>query len=375
MLYYAFAVLLVPMQRDLGWSTTQLTGAFSIGLLVSGLAGIPVGRYLDRHSPRLLMAAGSSAAVLLVLAWSRVDHLAAWYVLWIILGLVMACVLYEPAMVVLATWFPDPAGRRRAMTAMTLVAGLASTIFMPLTQLLTERHGWRTTLVILAVVLAVITIPLHVLALRPAPRPVNPPTPVSVRAIVRTPVFLRLGLSYFLVSAAGVAMTVLTIPVLLQRGVDASFAAVAVGLIGFAQIPGRVLFAFLAPNTTIVMSLVGAGIAIVALAGDRRGPLLLGLIVLGMGNGMVTLARATEIADRYGTHAYGSLSAPLALATTFARATGPVTAAALAAVAGPHAMLWTLVAACLLAATVTPGSRAGTRDRPARAPQRSVLRR
>ena len=57
-LYYAFAVFLVPMQRDLGFSAAELTGAFSLAMLVSGVAGIAVGRYLDRHSPRALMALG-----------------------------------------------------------------------------------------------------------------------------------------------------------------------------------------------------------------------------------------------------------------------------------------------------------------------------
>ena len=66
--YYAFAVFLVPMQRELGFSAAQLTGAFSAALLVSGVAGIAVGRHLDRHGPRALMTTGSIAGVLLVLA-------------------------------------------------------------------------------------------------------------------------------------------------------------------------------------------------------------------------------------------------------------------------------------------------------------------
>jgi MFS family permease len=75
--YYAFAVFLVPMQRDLGYSTAQLTGAFSIALLIAGVAGIPVGRHIDARGPRLLMTAGSIAATLLVVAWSQVHSLAA----------------------------------------------------------------------------------------------------------------------------------------------------------------------------------------------------------------------------------------------------------------------------------------------------------
>jgi MFS family permease len=65
-LYYAFAAFLVPMQRDLGWSTAALTGAYSLALLVSGLAAVPVGRWVDRHGPRLLMTLGSIGGAVLL---------------------------------------------------------------------------------------------------------------------------------------------------------------------------------------------------------------------------------------------------------------------------------------------------------------------
>ena len=139
------------MQRELGRSASELTGAFSLALLVAGVAGVGVGRYLDRHGPRALMTAGSVAGALLVVAWSQVEGLGAFYAIWIGIGLVMAAVLYEPAFVVLAKWFPATDERRRAMTALTLVAGLSSFIFLPLAQALIDAHGWRDALLILAV--------------------------------------------------------------------------------------------------------------------------------------------------------------------------------------------------------------------------------
>src|SRR5439155_960698 len=72
-LYYAFTVYLAPMEAELGWSRGDMTGAFSLAVLLAGLAAIPVGRWLDRHGPRLLMTVGSVAATLLVLAWSNGD--------------------------------------------------------------------------------------------------------------------------------------------------------------------------------------------------------------------------------------------------------------------------------------------------------------
>ncbi|HEX5619030.1 MAG TPA: MFS transporter [Solirubrobacteraceae bacterium] len=359
-LYYAFAAFLVPMRAELGLSTAELTGAFSLGLLVAGVAGIPVGRYLDRHSPRPLMTSGSIAGVALVVAWSQVDGLAAFYALWVAIGLVMAAVLYEPAFTVLAKHFPIAEQRRRAMTAMTLVAALASFIFLPLTQALIDAHGWRDALLILAAILAVITIPLHALVLRRAPRASQPHVmapSVPAGDALRSGSFWLLSAAFFLASVAGLAMMVHSIPFLVERGHSAAFAAFAVGLVGISQIPGRLLFAPLAAllpapaATASLFVLIAAGIAVLVTV-HATWAVVVGLVLLGMGNGMSTLARATSIADLFGSGAYGAIASVAAFLTTAARAVGPVAAAVYAAAFGYVALLWTLVGITVVAAAL-----------------------
>src|SRR6266511_3415372 len=96
-LYYAFTVYLAPMEAEQGWSRGDITGAFSLGLLLAGLAAIPVGRWLDRNGPRLLMTVGSIAGTLLVVAWSGVTNLPQLYLVWAAIGLAMSATLYDPA--------------------------------------------------------------------------------------------------------------------------------------------------------------------------------------------------------------------------------------------------------------------------------------
>lgn len=359
-LYYAFAVFLVPMRDALGVSTAQLTGAFSLGIAVSAVAGVAVGRWLDRHSPRGLMTAGSLAGAALLVAWSAVDGLAALYALWAALGVVLAMVLYEPAFTVLAKHFPQPGERRRAMTAMTLAGALASFVFLPVSQALIDAYGWRDALVVLAIVLAVITVPLHALVLRPAPSQravaaASASVPAS-RALRSTPFWL-LSVAFFLASVAAIAMTVHTIPFLLGRGYDAGFAALAVGLIGVAQIPGRLLVAPLADRwprpaaTASLFVLVAAGIGVLVLV-PATWAVVTGLVLLGMGNGMATLTRATAIADLFGPGAYGTIAGIAAAMTTAARAGGPVLAALYAAALGYGALLATLAGLAAAAAVL-----------------------
>ena len=361
-LYYAFAAFLVPMQRDLGFSAAQLTGAFSLSLLVAAGVGILVGRHLDRHAPRALMTCGSVAGVLLVLAWSRVESLAAFYAVWLALGVVMAMVLYEVAFTVLAKAFPEPGERRRAMTAMTLVAALASFIFLPLSQALIDAYGWRDALVVLAAILGVTTVPLHALALRLPPAGTFAPArddgpEVPAGEALRSRPFWLLSVAFFLASLAAIAMMVFSIPFLVDRGHSAAFAAFALGLVGVSQIPGRVLFGPLAGRlprpqaTAAVFVLIAAGIAIVVSV-HTTWAVVAGLVLLCMGNGMGTLARATAIADLYGGKAYGTIAGVAASMSTSARAGGPLAAALLAAALGYEALLWTLAGIAALAAVL-----------------------
>ncbi|CAA9475965.1 MAG: hypothetical protein AVDCRST_MAG38-1668 [uncultured Solirubrobacteraceae bacterium] len=360
-LYYAFTAFLVPMRDDLGLATAEVTGALSLAILVSAPAGIVVGRYLDRHGPRALMTAGAVAGTALVLAWSRVEGLASLYLVWLAIGLVMATVFYEAAFTVLAKHFAAAEERRRAMTAVTLVAALSSFIFVPLSQLLIDAHGWRDALVILAAVLGAVTIPLHALVLQRAPdepREGGRHAPSArAGAVLRSADFWFLSAAFFLSQFAAIAALVHAIPFLLERGYSATFAAFAVGFFGIAQIPGRVLFTPLAArlrpatSTAVVFLLVAAGVGvIVAISGAAA--VVAGFVLLGMGNGMATLARATVIADRYGQAAYGTISGVAQAVTIAARGAAPVTASLYLAVVGYGALLWSLTAVALVAAVL-----------------------
>jgi len=257
-LYYAFAVLLEPMRRELGWSLGELTGAFSLALLLNGVTAIAVGRWLDRRGPRLLMTAGSCAGVL-VLAWSRVTDLRSFYLIWAAICLVMAMVLYEPAFATVTLWFERH--RARALTAVTLLAGLASTIFLPLTSWLIRTQGWRQALLTLAVILAAVTILPHGLVLRRGPEAMglSPDGRRSPAEISTTPGFsvaeaLRAGsfrwmtIAFCLGIGVATAVRVQLVAYLVQRGLSLGSAAAFTGSIGAMQVLGRLVLGALSAS-------------------------------------------------------------------------------------------------------------------------------
>jgi MFS family permease len=367
-LYYAFAVFQVPMQHELGWSKSELTGAFSLALATSALAAFPVGRWLDRHSPRLLMTFGSIAGALLVLAWSRVHDLLLFYLVWIGIGLAMACVLYEAAFTVVTKWFR--VRRRQALTAVTLMGGFASFVFSPLSNRLIDAQGWRDALITLAIILAAATVPLHGLFLRRTPEQAKPAAPalvagdqatfperqVAAAAAIGSSAFWYLTGAFVLSSFAISAVAVHLIPYLLEGGRSAGFAAFAAGLMGLMQVPGRLVFAGAARalprpyEAPAVFLLQGVGLAVLAATTAAPG-VIAAVCLFGMGNGMATLVRATAIADAYGSAFYGSIAGVAAACATGARAVAPVAAAGVyVAFGGYKPLLWLLVTGSVLAA-------------------------
>ncbi len=166
-LYYAFSVFLAPMARDLRATNAQIAAALTLSVLIAAFCAPLVGRRLDARGGRALMTAGSLLGTVAVLGWSRVESLPQLYAVFALIGVACSMVLYEAAFAVIVSIFAGhERGRANGLLALTVVAGFASSIFLPLTGLLVDRHGWRTALVILALIYGVAAIPLHAFAVR-----------------------------------------------------------------------------------------------------------------------------------------------------------------------------------------------------------------
>ncbi|HEX2913441.1 MAG TPA: MFS transporter [Chloroflexia bacterium] len=385
-LYYTFTVFIQPMQKELGWSRGELTVAFSLALLLSGLAGVPVGRWLDGHGTRALMTTGSVLATLLVLAWSRVNSLPLFYLTWMGIGLTMAAVLYDPAFVVVATWFRRRRGR--ALTVLTFVAGFASVIFIPLAEWLVQLQGWRGALQTLAVILGLITIPLHSLVLRRKPADLGllpdgfipaaesaqndrtvtktsstssetiPEESYSLREALHSPAFWWLTVSFTLNTLGQVAVMVHLVPYLTDHGYSSGFAASMAGLIGLLALPGRLVFNLLAehlPRTflTALIFLLQSLSLVVLLTFQNVTGVFVFVALFGAGFGAITPLRAGLVVGLFGPSYYGRINSVMGLLVTTARGLGPVGVGVAFDITGSYPPLFWLLALISLAAALT----------------------
>ncbi|MBI1280326.1 MAG: MFS transporter [Anaerolineaceae bacterium] len=368
-IYYAFSVFLTPMEHDLGWSRAELTAGFSLMWLMAGVMAFPVGVWIDKYGPRLLMTIGSIGASLLVIAWSQVTTQPMFYLIWAGLGICAAAVLYEPAFAVVAQWF-----RRRRSTALAIItfaAGLASTIFLPLSDALLRGFGWRTAILILGLFLATVTIPLHAVMLRRRPADLGlerdgallstspstkPMTGIALKAALSGRIFWLLTLAFGLISLSAAAIRVHFIPFLIDAGFDSSTAAFATGTIGIMQVIGRIVFAPLDQRFSTRIIAIGVfGLQALALSFLLVGhtSLLIGgfIFVFGAAQGAVTLARPSILAELYGISHYGRISSIMALFLTLTGTSAPLIASLLYDQADNYQPVLWLVVILAIAAT------------------------
>jgi MFS family permease len=342
-LYYAFPVLAGDITAATGWSTTATTGALSVSQLVAAVVGIPVGRSLDRRGPRGVMTAGTLLAVPAVVMIATAQNLAWFYTGWVLAGAAMSAVLYPPAFAALTRWYgPDPV---RALTILTLAGGLASTVFAPLTATLATHLDWRDTYLVLAAILAMVTIPAHWLGLR-LPWPPRPPvetgrTDTDPRHIARTRPFVVLAASLSLAALATYAAIIDLVPLLTERGVSTQVAAVALGLGGAGQVIGRIGYAAIVRHTSVLARTAGILLALAATTAllgvlTTVVALIAGAIAAGMARGVFTLVQATAVTDRWGRRYYGHLTGLLSAPMTITMALAPFAGAAMAELFGSY---------------------------------------
>ncbi|MBF6253929.1 MFS transporter [Nocardia farcinica] len=366
-LFYAFPVLLGAITTDTGWSPTALTAVFSAGQLLTAATGILVGRRLDRHGPRLVMTAGSVLAVTALLIVATAATLTVFLLGWALAGIAMGAVLYPPAFAALTRWYgPD---RVKALTVLTLAGGLASTVFAPLTAALVSRMDWRATYLVLAAILAVVTVPGHWFGLRlPWPDRPEPDTQLVPRAapgaIARSRTFLALAVALSVTGFASFAVVVTLVPLMTERGISTTTAAIALGLGGVGQVASRIGYSAFAARTsvrtrtTIILAAIAATTTLLGIF-TTAAALTIAAVLSGMARGVFTLLQATAITDRWGTTHYGQLTGLLSAPMTIALASAPFAATALASGLGGYPTTFILLgiaaaAAAALSLTTIP---------------------
>ncbi|MBC7277978.1 MAG: MFS transporter [Nocardioides sp.] len=348
-LYYAFTVLQPRIIDATGWSAAAITTAFSAGTLLGAVAGIPVGRVIQRYGPRWVMAGASLLGAVALLVVAAAPSYWIFALGWLLVGLSTAGTFYPPAFAALTHWF----GTRRvdAITTLTLAGGFASTIFAPLTDALAGWVEWRWTYVILAGAFVVLTFVPSVVVLDLAWKPTasSDGRPVRDRDVLRSRRFVLLTLAGTLVTMAVFASIVHLVPFLVEHGLSPATAAWALGLSGAGQVAGRAFYPLLARRFGVRTRMLGgvlwfaASVALLPLLPAVGWVMIVVAILTGTARGLYTLISATVVSDVWGPERYAALNGVYSAPAGIAGALAPALGAGVAVVMGGYdGLFWVL---------------------------------
>jgi hypothetical protein len=248
----------------------------------------------------------------------------------------MSACLYDPAFATLSQHARDR--YRRSVTALTLFGGFASTVFWPLSHLLLEAWGWRTTWALYAGIHLFLCFPLHRFFI-----PDHVPESAShaeAKAAEKSSAFGDPRLPWLAASLAiatfifGV-IAVHLISLLTNAGLTSAQAVTISMLVGPMQVAGRVIeLGFSRRVKAVTVGLVAfalmllALVALISVEGFGIAAIVF-VIAYGTGNGILTIVRGAAPVELFGSRGIGGLLGYLSRPIFFAKAIAPAAFSAL----------------------------------------------
>jgi len=330
--YYLIGVFAQRMAAELRWPPVLIQGGFSAGLVTMGIVSPVVGRLIDRRGGQPVMVVGSCLTALGCVLLGTARGVAPYYAAWVCLGLGMRMTLYESAFAALARIGGPRA--RRSISHVTLLGGLASTVFWPIGNALADAFGWRSAVLTYAG-FALLTVPLHLGIPHgrfepPADEPRGAPAPLA-----RTPAQRLLAGALYAVLATlttflNSGMSAHMIGILVGLGLGASLSVWISTLRGVGQSAARLCeILFGGRVSPLLLGVIAASLLSVSFAAGSFSPAsrlaaIAFALVYGAGNGLATIARGTLPLTLFEPSSYGSVVGGLLVPSFLSAAVAPL---------------------------------------------------
>ena len=351
--FTALAVLGTPIARDLGLSRLEAFSGISLTLLVSAVLAPRLGRRIDADGARDLMLPGTLAGAVSMLVISVSQGPLSYWFGWSIFGFAVAMMLNNaavPALVQIAG-----GESRRAISALTIITGVTSAVFLPVTGWLETHYGWRITLLVFSLMFIVICLPIHlaVLPRTPPVRAVQDGGSVDPHAWEGVLPDTWKRPAFWLVSTwmamQGLVVWGFGIQVIdILQGVGLTQAA-AIGVWMFSgpsQAVARLADLASGGRTGVMrMALISAtaaplGFAVALGLGVTVPTATVLAIAFGMGQGLYAMARNLVPLRLFGLKTYGATMGLITLPLNICSAAAPLIFSVLIAHAGPEPAFW-----------------------------------
>ena len=246
-----FAVFLLPIESEMGWSRTTLAGIYAIYMGAHGLAAVVIGWFVDRVGPRVVYTIGLLAyGLAFLLAQFGTEPWHFYLTTGVMAGIAMTAIGMTTATVLITRWYHGPRARQLSPAIGIAYSGMGAGVILwiPITNQLIEMLGWRETYRTLGIILCVLAVIVYVL---PWSKLQLTPLPMSrfgsvlggskdghLRAALKTKMFWLLFVIMFITAVAMYLVGPQMVAYLVSVGFDSTVASLAFSINGFLTVFG-----------------------------------------------------------------------------------------------------------------------------------------
>ncbi len=348
---FVFSLFVKPLEASLGWGRGQVMVGFTIFFVSQGLTSPLVGRIVDRHGPRRVIAVGALVMGLGFVLASLTGDLWMFYVSYVVIGSGSAGMGAVPCSYIVSNWFK----RRRGVVVGIMSAGMGvgGLVMAPLVAYLLQSYDWRTAYLAMAVIIWAVAIPLALALVRTRPSDMGLcPDGVAddterLRAAASNPVEGRsltlrqaskasaiylIGVSFFFSGFSNTGAMHAPVPFLEDIGFPTATAAAALGTVGLGSAAGKVFFGWLcdripAKRASALGLTLQLGGVLVLLSIRADSPLALiwaYALLLGFGLGSWLPTMSMLVSTTFGLAYYGSIFGVISFLESAGTSIGPL---------------------------------------------------
>lgn len=334
---FSLPVFLQPIARDTGWSVAGISTAMTVAFLAMALGSLMWGNLSDRFGPRRVVLAGS---VILAIGLALASQTSSLLMFQILFGLLVGggtAAIFAPMMAAVTGWFDTH--RSLAVSLVSAGMGIAPMTMSPLAGWLVTNYDWRSSMLIIAVLAAMLMLPAALLVRRPpaleSPAPQDTPSGeageggLTLAQVLRSPPFLILLLTNFFCCATHAGPIFHTVSYAVTCGIPLLTAVSIYSVEGLAGLAGRLGFGLMgdrfgARRVLVLGLLVQSFAALGFLAARDLGTFyvvaaLFGFIYAGVMPLYSVIAR-----ENFPLHMMGTIIGGIAMAGSLGMSTGPL---------------------------------------------------
>lgn len=323
---YGFGAIFTNVREEFGWSAAATSLAFSVRSEVGGVASPLVGYWIDRFGPRRTLSTGIVLMVIGVLMITVMAEIWHFYAAMLVIAIGTTAAGGQVGQSAISTWFRRR--RARAMSYMTVGAGLGGTMVVAFSFLVDEL-GWRTALRIIALIILVVGLAASSFV-RARPRDHHQPMDgialaagevarhvdwgIPPMIAIRTRAFAFFSIAIVLAQLGSAGFIVHQIPYMeISIGLSKTTAGATVMVFTLVSIVGRLGFGYLADRIdkryclAAALTLMGAGELLLVLA-DTPWQAIGAVALIAPGFGGIVPVRPAMLADYFGTKHFGQIN-------------------------------------------------------------------